>query len=356
MEKKIKRFLLDYKLKNRKRFDLEVLEKYLIDSYKGNSRYLENGGYIKLYNQINYLKEQNCIKEIKSSAYNGYNPPLKTRWEIIFHETSSNWDRSKILQLSDRLDFTYYVNNPIYQTDLEWEYVENIYEFLKSREDREWASVEERCLELFYDEKLITNLKNKSKGRYGILKRLKLSYDDLKMKKYGEMFIYWNKGTKDIKKVIILENHSTFFAYKNAAMDIGDIFGFQPDALIFGEGKKIEKSFSFIEEIANREELEVLYFGDIDPEGLGIYYRLRVRYPDYNIRLQHDAYLDLIDLSRRDYPQEGQQKNIDYLEFFLDEMSEYINNDMIIKIQDIWKRDLRIPQELINYEYLLKVR
>lgn len=355
MDKRIKKFISDYNLKSKKRFNLDELENYLITSYKGNTNYLANGGYIQLYNQINHLKENNYIKEIKSSVYNGLNPPLKTRWEIVFEEKHSNWDKSKMLQFSNRLDFSYYVNNPIYQTDLEWEYIENIYNFLNLSENRQWSSVEERCLELFYDEKFFKNRGDTPKGKYGILKRLKLEYEDLKMKKYGEMFIYWNKGTKDIRKIIILENHSTFFAYKNATEDMGNIFGFQPDAIIFGEGKKIENSFSFIEEIASKEELEILYFGDIDPEGFGIYYRLRARYPDFHIRFQYEAYLHLIDLCKRDYLQKGQQKNSIYLDWFLEEMKDYLDDEKIKKLQYIWDGDLRIPQELINYEYLLKV-
>lgn len=355
MDKKIKKFLTDLKLKNKKRFDLDTLEKYLIDSYKGNTYYLANGGYIELYNQINSLKNNNRIKEIKSSNYNGLNPPLKVKWERIDNEEMPKWDRSKILQFSDCLDFTYYVNNPLYQTDLEWEYIENIYRFLKSRSNREWASVEERSLELFYDEKFLTKKKDIFKGKYGLLSRLKLSYDDLKMKKYGEMFIYWNRGTKDIKNIIILENHSTFFSYKRIAENHGNIGGYKPDILIYGEGKKIENSFSFIEEIADISKIEVLYFGDIDPEGFGIYHRLKERYPNVNISLHCEAYRDLISICQRNYPLDGQEKKQIYLECFLEDMKTYLDKDQITKLQYIWDNDFRIPQELIDYEYLLKV-
>ena len=355
MEKKIKVFMTELRSKNRKRFDLDLLEKYLISSYKGETEYLAKGGYLELYNQINTLKESNQIKEIKSSPYNGLKPPLKNRWEVISSEKPSTWDRSKILRFSDCLDFSYYDNNPIYQTSLEWEYIENIYGFLKSRDSRQWASLEERSLELFYDEKFLIKGKERVKGRYGILNRLKLSYDDLKMKKYGEMFIYWNRGTKDIKNIIILENHSTFFAYKRIAEEKGQIFGFPVDALIFGEGKKIENSFSFIEEIASVDDLNVLYFGDIDPEGFGIYVRLKNRYTHINIELQGKAYNELIETSIKDYPQNGQNKNQEYLQLFLEEMGSKLNENNIDKLKYIWDNDLRIPQELITYEYLLKV-
>lgn len=355
MEKKIMRFLKELNNTNKKRFNVFELEGYVINSYKGNSLYQQNGGYTQFAKEINKLMENNCIKEIKSSPYNGLNPPLKLRWELAFKEESSIWDKSNILKLSDCLDFTYYVKNPKYQTPLEWEYIENIYRFIKSREHREWASVEERSLELFYDEKFLINRGDTPKGKYGILSRLNLTYDDLKMIKYGEMFIYWNRGTKDIKKIIILENHSTFFSYKRIAELNKSIFGTYPDLLIFGEGKKIESSFSFIEEIVNIEDIEVLYFGDIDPEGLGIYIRLKERYPNVNIRLQHNAYIELISVSNRYYPLNGQRKEQLFLDKFLEEIGEYLEEKDLRKLKYIWDNDFRIPQELINYEYLLKV-
>ncbi len=356
MEKIIKKFLFNHKKNNKKRFDLTALEKYIIDSYKGHNQYLAKGGYIEFYNQIINLKENNYIKEIQSSDYNGLNPPLKIRWQIIFNEKTSKWDKSKMLQLSDLLDFSYYINNPSYQTELEWEYIENIYNFLQSKEIKEWASVEERSLELFYDEKFLKNRKETAKGKYGILKRLKLSYEDLKMKKYGEMFIYWNRGIQNIRNIIILENHSTFFTYKKVAENKGHILGFIPDALIYGEGKKIENSFSFLEEIANIDNVEILYFGDIDSEGFGIYYRLKERYSNVNIRLDHNAYSHLISICNRYYPLDGQQKNPVYLNYFLEEMKEHLDDKNISKLKYIWDNDFRIPQELINYEYLLKVK
>ncbi len=355
MEAKINEFIETYKKKNKKRFLLKDLEDYVIDRYKGDSRYLENGGYIKFAEIINKLKNNGQLRSIKSSDYNGLNPPLKIKWEILIDSVKSKWDNSKMMQLSDCLDFTYYLNNPVYQTQLEWEYIENIYRFLKSRDNRKVASVEERSLELFYDEKYLTDRKETLKGRFGILKRLKISYEDLKMKKYGEMFVYWNRGISDIKKVIILENHSTFFSYKRASEDGKAIFGFKPDILIYGGGNKIENSFSFIEEIANISAIEVLYFGDIDPEGFGIYFRLKERYSNIDISLQRQAYIDLIGLCKVEYQRKSKSKDDLYLDCFLKEMEGYLDDKSVDKLQDIWEKNHRIPQELIDYEYLLKV-
>ncbi|MDD2447443.1 MAG: DUF2220 family protein [Tissierellia bacterium] len=356
MKEIIKKFLSEYEKSNKKRFDLDTLEKFVIDSFKGYNFYNSNGGYLKLHDEIMLLKKNQYIKEIDVSNYNGLNPPLKTRWQITSRKDISKWDKSKILQLSDVLDFSYYKNHPMYQTDLEWDYIENIHRFLKSKDQREWVSIEERSLELFYDEKFLIERKDKTKGKHGILKRLKLNNEDLKMKKYGEMFIYWNKGVQYIKNIIILENHSTFFTYKRIAENKGDIFGFKPDILIYGEGKKIESSISFLEEIADISKVEVLYFGDIDSEGLGIYFRLKERYPLINIRLQHEAYIHLLSISKRYYPLGDQEKNSIYLNYFLGEIEKHLDDNSLRKIRYIWDKDFRIPQELINYEYLLKVK
>lgn len=356
MKKIIKEFLLNQEKSNKKRFHLNLLEDYIIDSFGGYNQYDFNGGYPRFYEELILLKQKSLIREINSSDYNGYNPPLKTRWEILSKNIVQRWDSSKMLQFSDFLDFSYYVNNPAYQSDLEWEYIENIYSFLKSRELREYASIEERSLELFYDEKFLKNRKQVAKGKYGILKRLKLSHEDLKMKRYGEMFIYWNPGVEEIKNIIILENHSTFFTYKKIAEVRGHIFGFFPDIIIYGEGKKIEKSFSFLEEIANVSEVKVLYFGDIDSEGFAIFERLKARYPHIDINIQQEAYKKLISICNRNYPLGKQEKNNNYLDSFLQHMEGYLNGEEIKKLKSLWERDFRIPQELVNYEYLLKVK
>ena len=356
MEKIIQKFMSEYRGKNRKRFNIDELQNYIIKHYKGDQQYLGNGGYLELHRQMLLLKSNNCIREIESSGNNGFKPPLKIRWQIIFEDNIALWSQSKMLQLSDLLDFSYYINNPSYQSSQEWEYIENIYRFLKSRNEREWVSIEERSLELFHDEKFLTDRKDTEKRKYGILTRLKLSYEDLKMKKYGEMFVYWNRGVENVKNIIILENHSAFFTYKRMVESHGSIFGFIPDVLIYGEGKKVESSFSFIEEIADIATAAVLYFGDIDSEGFGIYCRLKERYPEVKIRLQHKAYLLLITLCNRDYSSMRQKKNQDYFNCFLEEMKEHLTDHQIEKLHYIWKRDLRIPQELVNYENLLKVK
>jgi DNA topoisomerase VI subunit A len=166
------------------------------------------------------------------------------------------------------------------------------------------------------------------------------------------MFVYWNRGVRQIKTAIILENHSTFFSYKRAAMEGYDIFGIDPDAIIYGQGKDIVSSFSFIHEIADAERIKVFYFGDIDPEGYMIYKSLKEAYGSVNILLQLDAYKYLLYYGKS-YPiKKAQNKNIENLNFVTNEFAANNYHEVAENLKRLWDANRRIPQEFITYEYL----
>lgn len=299
------------------------------------------------------LKKEGKVAEIKSSSSNLAKHPMKLKWTVVSKKPETLWKDEDIIRLSDMLNFKTYNKHPEYQTEREWKYIANIYKFLKERDKREWASVEERCLELFNDEKFLTDNEGGKKDNK-VLKRLGLKLEDIKAKQYGEQFIYWNKGVKNIKTVIILENHSTFFSFKRAVQQDIDIFGVNPDALIFGYGKKIIKSFSFINEIADPRQIKVYYFGDMDPEGYFIYKALKDKYPDIDIVLFVRAYAELIKLCTQKYKTRDQKKHEDCLKEVIKEFNEQNFGKYTECIVKLWNENCRIPQELITYEYLLK--
>jgi hypothetical protein len=337
--------------KKRKSFYLDDIEKYLIQKCGGYSNYHKKGGYYALYDEMQRMTQEGHLKPMKTSDYNGQYPPLKTRWTIVEIKAAPLWRSEEILKLSDLLDLSTYIKHPELQTDEEWCYILRIYEFLRNRENRKWASCEERCLELFDNEKFLDPKEGQDTG---VLKRLKLSNEDLKMKRYGQMFVYWNRGVRDIKNAIILENHSTFFSYKRAAMKGYTIFGFVPDAIIYGQGKDIINSFSFIEEIAGTNDLKVLYFGDVDPEGYMIYKSLKEMYNYLNISLQLEAYKKLLDSGKSYSIRKNQNKNIENLNFILKEFEKNNYYKEAQKLKKLWDKNKRIPQELITYEYLTR--
>lgn len=352
MKKYIKEFL-ELNCKTNKRFDLIALEKFIIDKCGGQSKFHELGGYNTFYKEMQNLKEEDLIKEINSSDSNRNKLPMKLRWTIISPTYKSSWKDEDIIRLSDRLNLKYYIKHPEYATEREWQHVSNVYNFLKEKESRQWASVEERCLELFDDEKFLTDNDGGKKDNK-VLARLGLSLEDIKAKKYGEQFIYWNRGVSNIRTVIILENHSTFFSFKRAVQEGIKIFNVEPDALIFGYGKKIISSFSFIDEIADPHNLRVYYFGDMDPEGYSIYGALKDKYSTMDISLLTGAYAALIKLCRRKYHAKDQVKNRDHLDKVIKEFREADLGEYVKTLIGLWEENNRIPQELITYENLLR--
>lgn len=233
-----------YKIKKRKTFSIYQLESYLLQETGGESAYFEKGGYTKLTGIIQQFKDDGRITVIKNSPLNGKNPLLKTRWRILEQDKTISWGDERFFKYSNLLDLSFYQRNPEYQTEDEWQRIEMIYHFLKEKDQREWASLEERSLELFNDEKYLYNSKNKA-----ILNRLGLKYSDLKAKKYGDR----------INKILILENHSTFFSCKRVLQRDQEVLGLSADALIFGEGKKIIKSLSFLDEITEPRHVKLYY-------------------------------------------------------------------------------------------------
>ena len=349
---------LKNKTENRKRrtFNLDELEAYILEKLGGETPYSDAGAYSEFYQVLKDLEDDGHIIPVKNSPLNGKNPSLKTRWRIVTTDKVISWDNKRFFQYSDLLDLSFYQRNPGYQTEEEWQKIEPIYFFLKEREEREWASLEERSLELFADEKYFYESRNKA-----VLKRINVSLADLKAKKYGEMFIYWRmvEGVKNIKSkvqdILILENHSTFFSCKRVLQKGQSILGKKYDVLIFGEGKKIIKSLSFLEEISDTDNLRVFYFGDIDPEGFMIYRLLKERYSDIAIELCLPLYRELLQTAEKSYICEKQRRNERDLQFVLAEFTAGNYAQEVERLRKLWYNGKRIPQELITYEYLINL-
>ncbi len=352
----VKRVISNYKEQGKKTFNIRAAEEKVIKYTGGYTNYHNKGGYNKFYNDINKLKKEGFIDDMKTVGFNNINPPLKLRWNIIHDETVGRWSNKDILRLSDILDMSRYIKDSKLQTEKELKYIKIIYNFIKQKESREWATLEERSLELFNNEKY---LKPGNKGNNydidkGILKRLNLSLEDLKIKRYGEMFVYWNRGVKEVKNVAIVENYSTFYSYKRTVEESRRVFGFLPDIIIFGSGKKIIKSLSFIQEIASADKVRIRYFGDIDPEGLMIYNSIKKKYIDLDISLHIDSYKELVNFYKYKQTFDNQRKNKEVLKAVLDEIVNAGEDKVADIILELWKGSFRLPQEHVTYEYIKK--
>jgi hypothetical protein len=344
MEKTIRKIIKNYKAKT---FLVLDLENDLINKLLSIEKYYELGGYNELTNAINVLKNNGEIIEIKQSKILKRKPKIKSKFKKIKRKNNS-WLKFIFFKYSDLLDLSYYKKNVKYQTNLELENIQKIYNFIKNRDNRDFVSFEERCLELFDDEKLYKN-------RNTVLTKLKVNkelgfadiYYALKIRKEIDELVTF-KMDGEIKNILILENKASFYSYKRYLEKNKYIGEEKIDSLIFGNGKSIINKGEKIKELLNNKNINLYYLGDIDPEGLGIYFLLSSRNKELKIKLLKSFYIKMLNSDKFLKYKSKQNKNTKYLEYFIDNFSEEYKN----KIKYLWENNLRIPQEIIGYEVL----
>ncbi|MCX7923845.1 MAG: DUF2220 domain-containing protein [Clostridia bacterium] len=175
--------------------------------------------------------------------------------------------------------------------------IETISSFLK-RQGTDIVTVNERAYELFGDEKFFKgDERSRSRGEV-VLKRLGLDYSHLGCIDTVEPFFSFYKKdffTRNTRNICIIENKDTFWSFKRNVLDSASTLNV--DMLIYGEGKKINSSFRFVEEYhvdAKRDSF--FYFGDLDAEGINIYYDLKEQYHNFNILPLYEAYLATLEI------------------------------------------------------------
>jgi hypothetical protein len=353
MKDKMKAWLQEYFIKlhlptKRKKIHTQQIEEYLIkDKLKDPIRYQTENGYRYFVQIMNELTNEGVVTPVKKSPLNGRRPSLHTEWWLEKVVLETLWSDQQILAVSDLLNLTKYRQHPEWQTDQEWERIQVIYTFLKQIDQFIWVTREERSFQLFGGEKFLTN-----EGA-SLLQRLQLTLGDLKARVYGEPFAFWPAPSGDIrnaKTVLIVENQSFYHTCRLLMNSGKDINGIQPDLLIYGEGKKIEKSFNFLFDITSMDDLKIHYVGDIDPEGWGIFVRLKETYPSANIRPAVSIYDAMLNSKLSNQTEKNQNENRSYLAQVVVEFQQFGRSDISEQIQQLWENKRRVPQEVLSLD------
>lgn len=163
------------------------------------------------------------------------------------------------------------------------------------KKTEDWLTVNERAYELFGDEKFFKGGgKDRSRGEV-ILKRLGLDFSDVGCLETVEPFFsFQHKEFYRLpsRKIYIIENKDTFWSFKRQVMDKSSRLA--ADMLVYGEGRKILSSFTFMTEYESGPGRDAFfYFGDLDPEGINLYGELITAYPGYTITPFYEGYQEL---------------------------------------------------------------
>jgi hypothetical protein len=353
MKAKIKVWLFEYFKTiqlptRRKKIHIQQVENYLIkEKLKNPIRYQAENGYRYFVQIMNELTDEGIVSPVRKSPLNGRRPSLHSEWWLEKASFENQWSDMQVLAVSDELNLTRYRHHPEWQSDLEWQRILSIYTFLKQKVQYSWVTREERSFQLFGEEKFLTN------DGATFLQRLQLSLEDLKARVYGEPFAFWpapNADIRNAKTVLIVENQSFYHTCRLLMNSGKDISGIHTDLLIYGEGKKIEKSFNFLHDITNDNDLTIYYVGDIDPEGWGIYVRLKDSYHGANIQLAMPIYDALLSKDLTNKTKKNQNENPTYLDRVLKEFEQQGRSDLAAKIQQLWEQKLRVPQEVLSLD------
>jgi hypothetical protein len=304
-------------------------------------------GYSLFYHAIETLQAEGQLIPIQNNQYNGRSPALPLYYWVNIKVQVSKWDRLEMMKLSDQFDFSYYERHPEWQTKDEWNRIQNVYMFLKSSQEREMVSLEERSLELFGHEKFLYDPDHFPDGK-GFLARIGITADQLKMVNYGEPFVFWmkqGKEIKDIQRVLIVENLSFF--HTSIKLLEANILDYEPELIIYGEGTKIEQSFSFFFRMFPPKSYYFYYAGDLDAAGYGILIRLMEKYPDCCIQPALKIYRKMLEcIEQRNDQKLGQTQNHQYRDLFF----QWFTEDEQALLRQLWQENKRIPQEVLTIE------
>jgi hypothetical protein len=320
--------------------------------------YWKQGGYYSFAESIEKLTQQEFISPVKASGLNGLNPPLYEKYRIaVKRDEPDGATKQKLLtwyhpQINTAHYLTHFTD---YQEDEP--YLTRLDSFLKQHKDfASWPMItaNERSFQIFFDEKWLLS----SHGRL-FCQRTGLSLDALRCYQTYEPFFYYPAGfplATDKINVLIVENKDTFFSLKGLFQQgINTWYGCAFSLLIYGEGRKIQKSFSFFGELGEYRDYKGVfyYFGDLDPEGILIWYDIKRQ---YGISLQpfilfYNALFDRY-WANASLLKEGNKGGQKYSEEAVEAFLAYFDERRATGILQMLKEGKYLPQEGLNYVLL----
>ncbi len=314
----------------------EISKLYKLDDYQS------------LVNFIIEKIEAGFIKPIRNSGTNGKTPALYNGYRVIYLEVDNREYKNELMfHLHSSLRIDYYLKNlKKYKEDREYilkfsKYISNYKELLD-----EPVSINERSFEIWGREKYLQR-----EGGLRLLKNLGVLLEELNVYETTEPLSYYSHHKNIPQNVLILENKDTFYSMRRHLIKGNKtILGLPIGTLIYGKGKGISKSFKdftfCVEPYLSDKSNQIIYFGDLDYEGILIYEQLtKVFMDETSIKPFNEAYIHMLKKANKgDLPEmkEGQNKNIG--DRFLESFEEKYKAEIL----EILGGNKYIPQEILS--------
>lgn len=308
-----------------------------------------NAPYSEQYAYIMGLLESKKIKPVLAAGKNGKKPSLYAAyWEEEEQQDYSALLPELLYSMEPKIDISYYQQN-LAAYAAEREDVLQLNEFFRQHAAllATQVSYNERSFQIWTREKFLL----KGAGRK-ILKHCGIELNDLNCYSTAEPFAYFSLTRKVPQKLLIIENKDTFFSLRRFLLAGNErLFGEKISTLIYGAGKRVISSFQEFAASAEPymldEANELLYFGDLDYEGIGIYENLAVSFAQQGeIRPFKPAYLAMLAKSEayKKLPVTKEEQNRQLKGSFF----TYFTAQEAEAMQKILQQDLYIPQEILS--------
>lgn len=233
--------------------------------------------YLGQYQYICSQIQKKAIKPVKSSPTNGKTPALHlSYWRIEQTEDYAELIEELKFHMAPAICIDYYLKHPaVYQQEARWVRLLNRYFIEQGMGTPKTVSVNERSFQIWGREKFL----QKEEGKK-ILSHCGISIDQLFVYPTTEPLAYFSAHKKVPQTILILENKDTFYSTRRFLLNGGEqIFQEKIGTVIYGAGKGILRSFEdflfCVEPHIRNPQNQILYFGDLDYEGIRIYEQLQ---------------------------------------------------------------------------------
>ncbi|MEA4925876.1 MAG: DUF2220 family protein [Syntrophomonadaceae bacterium] len=247
------------------------------------------GDYLFFHREIEELIESGLLRPVKASGSNGRIPPLFNKYRVIQPREDYAEYGESIRRLNPRLNISDYLKRPeLYKKHLD--IVEGLswYLWYEAALLAEPMSRKERSFSIWGREKLIDE-------HFALVREVLrfngLGEDFLNYYDTPEPFFEYVHSRSPEMRVLIIENKDTWFSFRKLMQATGKnvIAGITLDLLLYGEGNKITKKGA-LEDYAGGmlhhkegQTIRFMYFGDLDLEGIRLFFRTRDANPSLSI-------------------------------------------------------------------------
>jgi len=205
--------------------------------------------------------------------------------------------------------------------------------------ERPMVPIKERSLQLFGDEKRLDALRESALFQPG-----RLSLELLRCEIVGEPF-GWKRGPRDTGVTLVIENAATWHSYSRWN-EQRQLFS----AVVYGCGNRFADSTRYLRDILAElaAPQRVLYFGDLDPQGLRIPIEatakaLRMGMPP--VEPDFWSYQHLLRLGQ------GRETNSGSVEPVTEDAAAWIGH-LAENVRPLFGGGKRLAQELVGWEFL----